>query len=293
MLPGTRSTAALAALLLTGAALARGGPARGGQPEPLRHPLAPPRLRDRARGDAPRRGAINYAAPRRLGPACVGLVTVEPNYIVRTTARLPLLRFHVRSPGDTALVVNTPLMAAGAATTTAAAGTTPLVDAVTRSRGSTTSGWAAGAAGAPLRATLTVTERAESPDRGADGPKRVVDTREAPRVPFAPLHVMYRSMRCALALVSAAPVSCRGLRAGARRGARARPDLHALRARAHRRRDRLGRRGEHLQLPPDRGVPLPAALGDDRARSGQRPGVGHGGWCSSTAWATTWRTRTT
>ncbi len=161
MLPGTRSTAALAALLLTGAALAQGGlRVAGNQSLYGARSLRPGFV------TAPvvmRLGAerLTDVAPRRLGPACVGLVTVEPNYIVRTTARLPLLRFHVRSPGDTALVVNTP-DGRWRCDDNGGGGHNPLVDAVDAEPGQYDIWVGRRAAGAPLRATLTVTERADS-----------------------------------------------------------------------------------------------------------------------------------
>lgn len=46
-------------------------------------------------------------ASLRLGPECVGFVTLVPDDIVHTNARIPL-RFTVRSEGDTMLIVNTP-----------------------------------------------------------------------------------------------------------------------------------------------------------------------------------------
>lgn len=158
---GTRSKVALAALLLTGAALAQGG---------LR--VAGNQSRYGARSLRPGFAAVPVVmrlgaeratdvAPRRLGPACAGLVSVEPDFIVRTTARLPLLRFHVSSPGDTTLIVNTP-DGRWRCDDNGGGGQNPLLDAVDAEPGQYDIWVGRRAAGAPLRATLTVTERAAS-----------------------------------------------------------------------------------------------------------------------------------
>ncbi len=47
------------------------------------------------------------AAAQRLGPGCVGMVTVEPDVIVRASSALPVLRLEVSAAEPVALLVNT------------------------------------------------------------------------------------------------------------------------------------------------------------------------------------------
>lgn len=153
-----RTKVALAAALAGGAALAQGGlRVSGNQSNYGARSLRPGFA---AYPVAMRLGAerTTDVAPRRLGPDCVGLVTVEPDVIVRTTARLPL-RFAVRADGDTTLVVNTP-DGRWRCDDNSGGGLNPRVD-VPEGEPGQYDVWVGRrvAATAPLRAVLTVSQR--------------------------------------------------------------------------------------------------------------------------------------
>lgn len=153
----TRKKLTVAAALFAGAALAQGGLRVSGnqsnygsrslrpgfRPQPVVMRLGAERTAD--------------AATRRLGPACVGLVTVEPDYIVRTTARMARLRFQALAAGDTTLIVNTP-DGEWRCDDNSGDGLNPLVDVNDAAPGQYDIWVGRRAAGAPLRAVLTVAE---------------------------------------------------------------------------------------------------------------------------------------
>lgn len=159
MLRGTRTKLTTAAALAAGAALAQGGlrvsgnqsnygsrsvrPGFSVQPVVMR--LGPERTTE--------------VAQRRLGPECAGLVTLEPDYIVRTTARIPRLRFHVSAEGETTLVINTPDGQWRCDESGGAGGRNPVVDVADGGAGQYDIWVGRRRAGPPLRALLVYAER--------------------------------------------------------------------------------------------------------------------------------------
>lgn len=155
-----RTKAALAAALSTltvGAALAQGGLRVSGNQS--RYGARAIRPGFAAQPVVMRLGAdqTTDVAPRRLGPDCVGLVTIEPDYIVRTAARIPL-RFAVRAEGDATLVINTP-DGRWRCDDNSGGGRDPRVDVPEGEVGQYDVWVGRRVAGAPFRAVLTISER--------------------------------------------------------------------------------------------------------------------------------------
>ena len=153
-----RTKVALAAALAAGAALAQGGLRVSGNhcrygARALRPGFTPHVVAMRVGPDR-----ATDVAPLRLGRECAGLVTLEPDVIVRTTTALPL-RFAVRGDGDTTLVVNTP-DGRWRCDDNSGGGLNPRVD-VPEGEPGQYDVWVGrrAAATAPVRAVLTVSQR--------------------------------------------------------------------------------------------------------------------------------------
>lgn len=155
----TRFVAALAALSLTTQASAQGGLQVSGNR--AQYGIRALRAGFATQPVGMRLGAERTvdAAQRRLGPTCAGIVTVVPDYIVRVTGTLPLLRVFVRASDDTTLLVNT---ADGRwlCSDDWNGGRDPLVDIVNASAGQYDIWVGRRASSTGVRATLTITDSA-------------------------------------------------------------------------------------------------------------------------------------